>query len=132
VQLCADDWVLGLGVSLVDFAFRVKLQACLLAHAASLLRCGLSVIVEFGSWSAEERERIRQTAVREGAVTELHFLKVPREELVRRVRARGGSEAEALVNVVLQDAEKFEEPSRDEVSRFDRYVGPTDTWSPIA
>ena len=129
VHLCADDWVVGLGVSLVDFAFRVKLQDRLLAHAADLLRCGVSVVIEFGSWSAEERERIRQTAVREGAATELHFLKVPQDELIRRIRARGGPAAEALVDLVLRDSAKFEEPTPEETSRFERYVGPSEVWS---
>lgn len=95
IHLCADEWVLGLGMSLVDFEFRVRLQECLLAHAANLLRAKSSVVVEFGSWSAEERETIRRVAVSEGAAAELHFLKAPLDELVRRVRTRGGPYAEA-------------------------------------
>lgn len=131
MHLAADEWVLGLGMSLVDFEFRVKLQDCLLAHAAKLLRAKVSVVVEFGSWSAEEREAIRQVAVREHAVAELHFLKASVEELVRRVRARGGPYAEALAcDVLLRDAAKFQEPLTDEIARFDRYLGPHDTWNP--
>lgn len=131
VHLAADEWVLGLGMSLVDFEFRVKLQDCLLAHAAKLLRAKVSVVVEFGSWSAEEREAIRRVAVREHAVAELHFLKAPVDELVRRVRARGGPYAEALASdVLLRDAGKFQEPLADEITRFDRYFGPHDTWNP--
>lgn len=131
VHLCADEWVVGLGMSLVDFEFRMKLQECLLGHAGRLLRSKLNVVVEFGSWSVEEREMIRQVALREGATTELHFLKAPLDELVRRVRARGGPFAEALASdVLLRDSGKFQEPELDEVARFDRYVGPSDAWQP--
>lgn len=121
--------VLGLGMSLVDFEFRVKLQDCLLAHAGHLLRAKASVVIEFGS-CAEEREVVRRVAVREGAAAELHFLHAPLDELVRRVRTRGGPYAEALASeVLLRDAAKFQEPLPEEVARFDRYFGPNDAWT---
>lgn len=133
VHLCADEWVQGLGMSLVDFGFRVKLQHCLLDHAGTLLRRQLNVVVEFGSWSSEERESIRRVAARERAAAELHFLKAPLDELVRRVRARGGPHAEALAtDVLLRDSNKFEEPSAREIASFDRYFGPNDAWRPDA
>ena len=67
VTLSADEWVLGLGMGLLDFAFRVKLQDCLLQHAGELLRHGVSVILEFGSWTQSERDAIRQVGERAGA-----------------------------------------------------------------
>ena len=130
VHLCADEWVVGLGKSLVDYEFRMTLQECLLAHAATLLRAGLSVVIEFGSWSRRERETIRVVAVREKALTELHFLNAPIHELAARVRDRGGPDVQALSNVLLQDFGKFEQPSTDEILRFDRYFGPADEWTP--
>jgi len=132
LPLSADEWVLGLGRSLVDFEFRVRLQDCLLVHAGELLRRKLSVVIEFGSWHREERERIREVAAREGAPSELHFVNAPLDELVRRVRARGGPHAEALATtVLLKDYGKFEEPTPAEIARFDRYVGPNDEWHPV-
>jgi predicted kinase len=126
LHLCVDEWVVGLGMSLTDYEFRARLQACMLTHAAALLRHGVNVVLEFGSWSEAEREGIRQTAVSEGAAVELHFLDAPLDELVRRVRARGGQEAEGLITVLVRDSSKFEQPSPEEVTRFDRYVGPGD------
>jgi predicted kinase len=131
VHLSPDEWIVGLGLSLVDYEFRFRLQDCMLAHAAEILRCGASTVVEFGSWSREEREGIRQVAVREGARTELHFLDAPLDELVRRVRARGGPDAEALASQVLVgSSDRFERPAPDEIALFDRYVGPDDPWQP--
>ncbi|GAA1737419.1 ATP-binding protein [Luedemannella helvata] len=132
VHLSPDEWIVGLGISLVDYEFRFKLQDCMLEHAGKILRCGASTVIEFGSWSREERESIRQVAVREGAVTELHFLDAPLDELVRRVRARGGPDAEALASdVLLGSSDQFERPTREEIALFDRYVGPDDHWPPL-
>jgi predicted kinase len=131
VHLSPDEWIVGLGMSLVDYEFRFKLQDCMLVHAGEILRCGASTVVEFGSWSREERESIRQVAVREGAMTELHFLDAALDELVRRVRARGGLDAEALASqVLLGSSARFERPTADEIALFDRYVGPDDPWQP--
>ena len=131
VHLCADEWVVGLGMSLMNFDFRVKLQDCMLAHAGSLLRRGLCTVIEFGSWSRVERDRIRKVAVREKAATELHYLAAPLDELVRRVRARGGPDAEALASdVLLNHSSDFEPPCTQEIAVFDRYVGPGDPWRP--
>jgi predicted kinase len=131
VYVGADDWVVALGMSLVDFDFRVKLQHCLLAHAGSILRTGVSVVLEFGSWHRQERDAIRQVAQRAGAATELHFVNAPLDELVRRVRARGGRDAEILATqVLIQDSSRFEHPSPEEARLFDRYFGPSDAWMP--
>jgi predicted kinase len=132
VHLSADEWLLGLGMSLVDYEFRPKLQQCLLRHAQTLLEMGISVVLEFGSWHRHEREEIQMVGYDVGAMTELHFLDAPVDELVRRVRARGGPFAEALAtDVLLRDAPKFERPTPEEIAQFDRYIGPTDTWVPF-
>jgi hypothetical protein len=89
-------------------------QDCMLVHADSILRCGASAVVEFGSWSRQERET-----------------DAPLDELVRRVRARGGPDAEALASqVLLGTSDRFERPTPDEMALFDRYVGPDDPWRP--
>jgi predicted kinase len=124
VTLYADEWVLGLGQSLVDYGFRIKLQECLLTHACALLQAGVDVVLEFGSWTRAEREWIRRAAEEAGAEVELHFVDAPQGELERRVRARGGPEVESLVQVLTQDWAKFERPLPDEARNFDRFVGP--------
>jgi len=101
VRLCPDEWIVALGISLVDYEFRPRFEAQMLRHGEDLLRAGLGVIVEFGSWSRTERDAIRQIAVRAGVAAELHFLDAPLDELVRRVRKRGGPDASVLADKVL-------------------------------
>jgi predicted kinase len=124
VLLSPDEWIVGLGISLMDYEFRFKLQDVMLAHAGNVLRAGASVVVEFGSWSREEREGIRRAAAREGATTELHFLDAPIDELVRRLHGRGGADDEALAGLLVGTSDNFERPTADEIALFDRYIGP--------
>jgi predicted kinase len=127
VRLCPDEWLMALGISLVDYEFRFRLEPQMLRHGEELLRAGVGVIVEFGSWARAEREAIRQIAVRTGVAAELHFMDAPLEELVRRVRQRGGPDATVLVDkVLLEYSNRFERPAEDEAASFDRYVGPTE------
>lgn len=129
IRLCPDEWIVDVGVSLVDYRFRFRLQERMLRHAEELLRAGVAVIIEFGSWSRAEREAIRQIAVRAGASTELHFMDAPVEVLRQRVLARGGPDADVLANkVLMQDGGAFERPSPEETGAYDRYVGPHDAW----
>lgn len=101
----------------------------MLRHAEALLRAGVAVIIEFGSWSRAERDAIREIAVRAGASAELHFMNAPIEELRRRVLARGGPHAGVLADkILMQDGGAFEPPSPEEARGYDRFVGPHDAW----
>jgi len=125
IRLCPDEWLEALGVSLIDYDFRFRLEPQMLRHAEDLLRAGVSVIIEFGSWGRSEREAIRQIGIRTGAATELHFMDAPIEELAQRVRQRGGAHAEFLVDkVLLEYSGRFERPTEEEAGSYDRYYGP--------
>lgn len=127
VRLCPDEWLVAMGISLMDYPIRFRLQDHMLQHGETLLRAGVSVIIEFGSWSRAEREAIRQIAVPTAAATELHFVDAPLLELARRVRERGGPDAQRLIeDVLLKFPEKFERPTPDETALYDRYCGPAD------
>jgi predicted kinase len=127
VRLCPDEWWVAMGISLVDSPIRFRLQDHMIQHGETLLRAGVSVIIEFGSWSRSEREAIRQIAVHTDVATELHFVDAPLPELARRVRERGGPDAQSLLeDVLLKFPEKFERPTADETAPYDAYFGPED------
>ena len=127
VRLCPDEWLVAMGISLVDYPLRFRLQDHMIQHGETLLRAGVSVVVEFGSWSRCEREAIRQIAVHTNAATELHFVDAPLPELARRVRDRGGPDAKSLLeDVLLKFPEKFERPTTDETALYDVYFGSDD------
>lgn len=125
VRLCPDEWLMAMEISLVDYPLRFRLQDHMLKHGETLLRSGVSVVVEFGSWTRRERDEIRQISIHAGASTELHFVDAPLSELARRVRARGGPDAKSLVeDVLLKFPENFERPDPDEAALYDLYVSP--------
>jgi predicted kinase len=57
---------------------------------------GVNVILDFGFWAKEEREDYRSRAQNLGARSEIVFMDVDEEELLKRVRARN----ENLTNTI--------------------------------
>jgi predicted kinase len=129
IRLCTDEWLEAVGISLVDYPPRFRLEPYLLKHAEQLLRAGASVIVEFASWARTERDAIREVALGAGASCELHFVDAPLDELERRVRERGGPHASVLAeDVLLKLGHKFERPTQEEATLYHHYVGPEDAY----
>ena len=84
LRLTPDEWMQPLfGVSDVD-GKRDVLEGRLIWTGFQALRGGLSVILDFGCWSPEERWAIRDLAGLAGADFRLHHLWV--DEEVRRAR----------------------------------------------
>ena len=106
-----------------DGDFHERLQRLLFEHALRLLRQGVSVILEDGLWRRSERDDKFVAARQCDAVTELHLLDLPKEEIWRRLEVRNasGSEAEARITRAEFDriASIFESPDAAELSRFD-------------
>jgi hypothetical protein len=68
--------------------------------AARVLSLGVDVILEFGFWSRSERDEFRSRAAALGSDTKLHFLDVPRDELLRRLALRNAALPEDRFRVV--------------------------------
>lgn len=119
------------GLSIVDFEARFALQPEIEAAIPPLLAAGTSVVAEFGSWTREERARLRGLAGASAARTELHWLDAPVETCVARLRARGGEGDEQLVTVVTDfSLQGYERPTADEGAEFTAYVPPDADWRP--
>ena len=56
--------------------------------AKRALELGTNVILDFGFWAREEREDYRSRAKQLGAGSEVHFLDVSEDELLRRLEER--------------------------------------------
>ena len=118
-----DAEVRARGLSLVDYETRFALQPEVEATIPPLLASGVSVVAEFGSWSREERDRLRSLASESGARTELHFVDATVEDCISRVLARGGLGAEGLAREVLgASAHLFERPTDEEGAAYDAFV----------
>jgi predicted kinase len=56
--------------------------------ASRALALGINVVLDYGFWTREEREDFRSRAKQLGASSEVHFLDVPEDELLRRLTHR--------------------------------------------
>ena len=87
--------------------------------AKRALQLGTSVILDYGFWAREEREFFRQQARELGARSEIHYLDLPREELLRRLALRNASAPEESFQIRPESMENwidfFQKPDPDEL-----------------
>lgn len=87
--------------------------------ALDIMRLGGTAIVEWGSWSRAERDRLRREAVSAGAQTSLIWLDCPADDLFRRIAARN-AENPPITRAQLDSwVAAFEAPTEDEMALFD-------------
>jgi predicted kinase len=85
------------------------------------LELGTNVILDFGFWAREEREDYRLRAKQLGASSEVHYLDVPEDELLRRLEKRNSRPSQESF-LISQEALKpwiafFQKPTLDELVR---------------
>src|SRR5579864_3622 len=92
LRLTTDEWhvsLFGQDAEEPEHDARHSLiEAMLWTVASRALELGTNVILDFGFWAREEREDYRARAKALGASSEVHFLDVPPDELMRRLIAR--------------------------------------------
>ena len=123
VRLSPDEWLVALGNDLWDPDARRRVEALQWTLALELLSRDVSVVLEHGFWSRDERVDALQRGRSVGAAVSLRFLDVPLEELWARLDARNRS-ADALVVIPREildywSRERFDRPTADELASFD-------------
>ena len=122
IRLCPDDWLEALDISLWDERLRDRVERLQWELACDLLRAGNVVIIEWGTWGRDERDRLRREARTLGAQVELVFLDPPLDELWRRIETRG-QEDPAIPRSDLDGwDEVFQRPDEDELAEYDAAV----------
>jgi hypothetical protein len=120
VRLCPDEWMIALGADGYDAQMRETVEGLQWDLAQRLLALGVSVILENGFWRREERDRYRARAAELGAAAKVHFLDVPPDELIRRLKDRNSNPPPGSYAVRLEDigawmSAAFEAPTADEL-----------------
>ena len=90
LRLTPDEWMVPLfGLRWADFGGkRDVLEGRLVWVGHQVLRAGVTVILDFGCWSPDERYALRAIADLAGADFELHYLTLPEDERRKRAEAR--------------------------------------------
>ncbi len=119
LRLTPDEWMVPLFSTGHDEPKRAVLEALMWDVAARALRLGVDVILDFGFWGRDERAGFRERAAALGARTEVKFLDVARDELIRRLAIRNAALTPDTFRVEAADlqvwAGLFEAPTADEL-----------------
>lgn len=122
LRLTPDEWQVRLfGQDAADPQHDTRhslIEALLWEVAERALVLGTNVILDFGFWACEEREDFRARAKRLGVSSEVHFLDVPRDELLRRLEQRNvwpGLSFQIPEEMMTPWFEIFQAPTCDEL-----------------
>lgn len=119
LRLGPDDWMDALGANLWDSAMRDRVEALQWSVAKEVLRLGVTVIIEWGTWARSERDALRDGARALGSSVELIFLDVADDVLSDRIRERGTEEPPVTRSDLTEWRRNFEAPDETELSTYD-------------
>lgn len=123
IRFCPDEWMADLALDPYDEVRREKVEGLQWKLAQSLLKRGLAVVIEWGTWGRAERDRLRSGARALGAAVELHYLTAPLDVLYERVRLRGMESPPITREDLFRWSQAFEEPTDEELLLFDPPLG---------
>ena len=84
-----------------------RVEALMRKMADTLLKNGVSVILDFGFWGRAERDALRVHAAGLGAGFELHYLDTPLETIYDRIEARNNSGRTDIFRITRKDMETW-------------------------
>ena len=125
LRLTPDEWhirLFGQDAEESEHDARHSLIEAMLWNIASrALELGTNVILDFGFWAREEREDYRSRAKQLGASSEVHYLDVSEDELLRRLEERNSRPSQESF-IIPKEAMKpwiafFQKPTLDELER---------------
>lgn len=125
LRLTPDPWQIGLfGQDANEPEHDARhsfIEAMLWDIASRALALGTNVILDYGFWAREEREDYRLRAKRLGVSSEIHYLDVPEEELLRRLAVRNAQPSQETFHISEESMRPwiafFQKPSPEELER---------------
>jgi predicted kinase len=119
LRLTPDEWMIPLFGEPEAVGKRDILEGRLVWLALRALGAGISVVLDFGVWSKDERSALRFLAAEVGASCDLLYLPVSEREQRRRLEARLQDVSATAFELELDDLRRFraqfEEPDKDEL-----------------
>ncbi len=135
LRLTPDEWMIPLFNDPEADGRRDVLEGRFVSLAMSALRAGISVVLDFGVWSKDERTALRFLAREQGAKCELLYLTVEHSQQLQRVKERLNADPEMAFEISEEDLvafrEFFQEPDDAELNTSIIDPPPVDylTWN---
>ncbi len=125
LRLTPDEWQVALfGQDAEEPEHNTRhslIEAMLWNIASRALELGTNVILDFGFWAREEREDYRDRAKQLGASSEVHYLGVAEDELLRRLAVRNSQPSQTSFYIPEEMMKPwiafFQRPTPDELVR---------------
>ncbi|MCM0678417.1 AAA family ATPase [Micromonospora phytophila] len=128
LRLTADEWlhVLHPEMSEVELdSLRDRVEELQWSTALRVLAMGCNVVLDWGLWAREERDRYRSEAQALGARVVLCLLEPTKQELLDRLRNRNAAAPPGVFRIPDEQFEEAwtffqrERPTQDELDLFD-------------
>jgi predicted kinase len=136
LRLTKDEWVKALYGAENPPSAQDVLEGRLIGIGLRALELGVSVVIDFGLWSLEERSALRQAAAELGARVELRYFEVTPDEQRRRLDQRQAEAPDTTWPMSDEElaewAARFDVPTRDELDGAESVGDPPDgfaTWT---
>ena len=130
IRFNPDEWMDTLSINLYDEDKRGRIEALQWKLGQELLKRGLTIIIEWGTWGRAERDTLRLTARALGAAVELHYLSVPLDILYNRIQLRGMEDPPITREALQMWLKLFQEPTLEELNLFDKPLIETSVYYP--
>jgi predicted kinase len=88
LRLTKDEWVKALFGNENPPAAQLVIEGRLIEIGLRTLELGVSVVIDFGLWSRDERSALRQAALDRGAVVQMRYFELTPDEQRRRLHQR--------------------------------------------
>ncbi len=119
MRMCPDDEFERQGINLWDGDARTRIEGEQWITTLAMLAAGRTVVIEWGTWTREERDELRSAAAELGAATELHHCHAEPEVLHARVSARGREDPPITLEQMHEWVTWFEVPTQAEGGAHD-------------
>jgi predicted kinase len=130
IRFCPDEWIKDIWQENAETEankFRDNIEQIQWKMAKEILQNSVDVIIEWGTWGRDEREKLRNEAREIGAKVKFYYLDVSREVLRERILARNKELSSHEFYIAENEIETFLDdcfnaiqiPTAEELSLYD-------------
>ena len=129
IRLCPDEWIKDIWFEKAETEgnnYRDAIEQLQWKIGKNILQSGLSIIIEWGTWGQDEREKLRDEAHDLGANVKFYYLSESKDVLKQRILTRNYDHrnhfviSESEVDDLLENAIKnIQIPTSEELKTYD-------------